>query len=166
MHPVHDVDALLLLAIALASKRRPAEPVDIVAAIDVLRGEVPDATELSEAFFRLAAHGLIVEMEGCFALTPDAQKLIAALPRKAASAEQMAAVRSRLSACMPQAENACVAVTPEQLRAAILAHRAGEESAARSLLRRKPQPEGDKKRPGQRQRKPLPAGKHRHQGRA
>ena len=38
MHPIHDVDALLLLAIGLASKRRPAEPLEIVAAIDLIQG--------------------------------------------------------------------------------------------------------------------------------
>ena len=36
MHPVHDVDSLLILATALSSKRRPAELVEIVSAADLL----------------------------------------------------------------------------------------------------------------------------------
>ena len=40
MSPIHDVDVLLLLAVSLAAKRRPAEPVDIIAAIDLIQKNV------------------------------------------------------------------------------------------------------------------------------
>ena len=36
MYPINDIDAQLLLATLIASKRRPAELVEIVAAADVL----------------------------------------------------------------------------------------------------------------------------------
>ena len=47
--------------------------------------------------------------------------------------------------------------TPEALRTAILAHRAASATAAKNLLVPKPKPVETAKRPGQRQRKPLPA---------
>ena len=55
---------LLLLAIGLASKRRPAEPLEIVAAIDLIQGNIPAEAKLSEAIARLAVHGLIGEVDG------------------------------------------------------------------------------------------------------
>ena len=41
MHPIHDHDPLFLLAVGLAAKRRPAELVEIVAAIDFLQIKAP-----------------------------------------------------------------------------------------------------------------------------
>jgi hypothetical protein len=43
MYPVHDVDALLLIATTLSSKRRPAELVEIIAAADLLQVAIPAA---------------------------------------------------------------------------------------------------------------------------
>ncbi len=157
MHPIHDVDALLLLATGLASKRRPAEPLEIVAAIDLIQGNIPAEAKLSEAFARLAVHGLIGEADGRYLLTADAQKMIETLPRKAEPDEKLFALRSELAAYAPKGECAPVAVAPETLRAAMLAHRAAAESGAKNLLVPKPKPVEPTARPGQRQRKPMPA---------
>jgi len=112
MHPIHDVDALLLLATGLASKRRPAEPLEIVAAIDLIQGNIPAEAKLSEAFVRLAVHGLIGEADGRFLLTADAQKMIETLPRKAEPDEKLFALRNELAAYAATAESAPIAITP------------------------------------------------------
>ena len=157
MHPVHDVDALLLLAIGLASKRRPAEPLDIVAAIDLIQGNIPGEAKLSEAFARLATHGLVGEVDGRYLLTADAQKMIEALPRKAEPDARLFALRSILAAHVAKSQCAAIEIAPEALRAAMLAHRASAASGAKNLLVPKPTPAEPAQRPGQRQRKPLPA---------
>ena len=84
MHPVHDVDSLLILAIALSSKRRPAELLEIVAAADLLQNNIPNEAKLVEAFDRLAKYGLLKAEADGFALTAPAQEIITGLPRKAA----------------------------------------------------------------------------------
>ncbi len=157
MHPIHDVDVLLLLATALAAKRRPAAAVDIVAAIDLLQGNIPGEDKLSEAFSRLAAHGLLHAADDGFALTPAAQKMIETLPHKGETAERLFRLKDALSIYTPQGAHPSVEVAPESLRAAILAHRAASQGSAKNLLVPKPKPAAPTGRPGQRQRKPLPA---------
>ena len=102
MYPVHDVDALLLLAMALASKRRPAGLAEIIAAADLVQGSIPSESKLGEAFHRLSMHGLIREAEGCFTLTPDAQKIMTGQPRKADAQERILGIKGTLSAYNPQ----------------------------------------------------------------
>ncbi len=157
MHPVNDIDALLLLATALASKRRPAALVDIVAAVDLHQAAIPTAAKIAESVERLARHGLLVETEGCLALTPAAQQMVADQPRKAEAAERLFGIRERLSAHPSKGEHAPVLLVVEQVTTAIETHRAAAQGGAKNLLVPKPKPEGDQKRPGQRQRKPLPA---------
>lgn len=160
MHPIHDVDALLLLATALSSKRRPAELVEIMAAIDLINGNIPAEAKLAEAISRLAVHGLICGSEGGLALSPEAQQIIENLPRKAANDERLFSIKDQLSTYHPKALCAPVDVTVEALRAAMLAHRAAAASTAKNLLVPKPKPEDKSlQRPGQRQRKPMPAGR-------
>ncbi|HEX5802962.1 MAG TPA: hypothetical protein VFY24_08040, partial [Azospira sp.] len=98
MHPVHDADALLLLAVALSSKRRPADLVEIVAAIDLIHAAIPAEAKLAEAFARLARHGLIDAREAGFALTPPAQAMIGELPKKADAAERLFTIKGKLAA--------------------------------------------------------------------
>jgi len=117
MYPVHDVDALLLLAMALASKRRPAELAEIIAAADLIQGSIPSESKLGEAFHRLSMHGLIREAEGGFTLTPDAQKIMTGQPRKADAQERILGIKENLSAYNPQEEHPPILVTAEQLRA-------------------------------------------------
>ena len=156
MYPVHDVDALLLLAMALASKRRPAELAEIIAAADLIQGSIPSESKLEEAFHRLSMHGLIREAEGGFTLTPDAQKIMTGQPRKADAQERILGIKENLSAYNPQEEHPPILVTAEQLIAAVLAHRASGKTTGKNMLVPKPKAaEANNKRPGQR--KPFPA---------
>ncbi len=79
MYPIHDHDPLVLLATALAAKRRPAELLEIMAAIDLIQGNIPNEEKLSEAFARLGQNGLLVARDGGVALTPAAESQIEAL---------------------------------------------------------------------------------------
>lgn len=161
MHPIHDFDALLILATALASKRRPAELVEIMAAADLIQPPIPTEAKLVEAFERLARHGLIcAEGEG-FALTADAQLIVGVYSKKADSAERLYTIKEKLSAYNATVGHAPVLLTVEQLTAAILAHRQAEAGNVKNLFVPKPKPEAEKKKPGQRQRKPMPARKRR-----
>ena len=55
----------LLLATLMASKRRAADLVGLVAALDlILEGAIPPPLKLIDAFKRLSTHGLIAEAEG------------------------------------------------------------------------------------------------------
>ncbi|MDP3540121.1 MAG: hypothetical protein Q8S26_15615 [Azonexus sp.] len=158
MHPIHDIDALLLLATAMSSKRRPAEIVEIVAAVDLLQDNIPTEPKLVEAFSRLSTHGLITEVEGRFALTAEAQKIIQAQPRKADTAEKLFGIKDGLSEHNAKGNFASIVLTDDQFRAAIVAHRAAAASTAKNMLVPKPKPEDKSvQKPGQRQRKPMPA---------
>lgn len=157
MHPIHDFDVLLLLATALSSKRRPAELVEIIAAADFIQEGIPAEAKIIEAFSRLAINGLIVEINGGFSLTPDAQKLVERLPKKADAAERIFIVRDNLSEYNAKAVHAPIVVTEEQLKAAIAAHKLAGESKVKNLLVPKPKPAEQVQRPGQRQRKPFSA---------
>ena len=64
MHTIHDVDVLLLLASALAAKRRPADLAGIMAALDLVQKNIPAAPKLGEAFARLGSYGLLVARDG------------------------------------------------------------------------------------------------------
>lgn len=159
MHPVHDVDALLVLATALASKRRPAELLEIVAAADLLNNNVPGEAKIVDAFERLSKSGLICEIDGGYALTPAAQSVVTNLPRKAETPEVLFAIKDNLSMFNVKGEHAVVVLTAELVTAAIQAHRAAGKTAAKNLLVPKPKPDAEVHKPGQRQRKPMPARK-------
>lgn len=156
MHPIHDTDPLLLLAVAMASKRRPAELLEIVAAVDLLQGKVPGETKFADTLARLAVAGLIVGSEAGLALTPAAQQLIEVLPRKGDAAEQLLALKGGLAAYVPGLEQPPVLIEGAAILAAIQAQRAAARSTAKNLLVPKPKPV-ENARPGQRQRKPAPA---------
>lgn len=155
MSPIHDVDVLLLLATALAAKRRPAESAEIVAAIDLIQGNIPNEEKLSEAFGRLGASGLLADADGGVSLTEAAEKLIEILPRKGDHAQRLFELKGLLGAYQPAGESAPIVIGAEQLRAAILTHRTAAAGAGKNLLVPKPKPEAGQARPGQRQRKPL-----------
>lgn len=150
MHPIHDVDVILLLAMALASKRRPAAIGEIMAAIDMMQGAIPTETKLAEAFSRLTAHGLIGAAAGGFTLTPVAQTLMAGQPRKINAIERILVIKEKLAAHPPVDECAACAplpLTPEQLGAAIQAHRATTKNPGKNLLMPKPPAARDYQRP-------------------
>jgi hypothetical protein len=159
MYPVQDVDALLLIATTLAAKRRPAELVEIVAAMELLQVEIPSEARLVEAFEHLGKHGMICRGENGFSLTGDAEKVMAEQPKRGTSEEKIFRVRDDLSAFTTKPDHAAVVVTEAELSAAQLAHKASAEGTGKNLLVPKPKADGDKQRPGQRFRKPLPAKK-------
>ena len=161
MHPLHDIDALLLLALALASKRRPAELAEAIAAVDLLQGAIPPEAKLAESFLRLSTNGLICAEEGRFTLSAASQAIVTGLSKKADTAERIFEVRQRLAAHGAQGEQTAVMPTIEQLSAAILAHRASGQGAGKNLLMPKPKTaEPEKKRAGH-WRKPAGAARRR-----
>lgn len=158
MHPIHDHDSLLLLATSLAAKRRPAELQEVMAAIDLLNGNIPTESKLADAFARLAVAGLLVGAGDGIALTPAGESLIEALPRKGEADEKIYNLKNGLAAYTPGPAQPALTIATEALTAALQAHRAAAKSTAKNLLVAKPKPEESaKSRPGQRQRKPMPA---------
>lgn len=152
MHPIHDVDVLLLAATALAAKRRPAELVEIMAAAHLIHGSIPLDVDLAAAFLRLSAQGLMAEAAGRYALTPDAAAFMAGVrhQRKAEPEQRLLAIKQALADYAPRDGGAAITLTTEQLGAAIQAHRAFLKSPGRNMLVPKPKPAVDKpKRPGQ-----------------
>lgn len=89
MQPVFDADALLLLALVPASKRRPAPLAEVVIALASVRPELPGAVRLRDAFAHLSAHGLMSEQDGGYTLTDAAQQLLARLPQKGDLGERL-----------------------------------------------------------------------------
>ena len=155
MSPIHDVDLVLLLATALATKRRAAELSEIIAGIELVQPALPAVAKIVEAFARLSSQGLLVAAEGRFALSPEAQTMIEALPKKADTAERLVAIRQKLSVIRSNGESARILIEVEQLNAAILEYRTAAASAGTNLLVAKPKPASEE-RPGQRRRKPFP----------
>ncbi|MCX7193093.1 MAG: hypothetical protein NTY60_05640 [Proteobacteria bacterium] len=155
MHPVRDVDALLLLSIAISSKRRSAELVEIIAANDLIHGSVPLKAELTEAFHRLSQYGLIVQAGDGYALTPVALTIMSAGRKKADNEERMHGLKAALSAYNLKGDHPAILVTEAQLSAAVHEHQASKEHAGKNLLVPKIKPVVDPKRPLRR--KPLPA---------
>lgn len=156
MHPIHDVDVLLLLATALASKRRPAELVDIMVAADLIQGSIPPAAKLVESFHRLSMHGLLQEGDGGFALTPEAQNIMAGQRRKADLADRVFVIKEKLAGWNPVGEFAPIRLTEEQLNAAIGAQRTSAAAAAaeKVVLVARPQPAEDRNKRAGHWRKP------------
>ena len=158
MSPLQDIDALLLLSLAVSSKRRPAELIEIIAATDLIQGVVPSDLRLVEAFSRLAERGLICAQDGGFMLTPDAQKVMVGQSRKADAAQRMQSIKDKFSAHEPTSGHTPIVLTVKEVCAAILAYRESVKSPGKNLLTPRPNAAKDESpRPGQRQRKPLPA---------
>lgn len=157
MHPVHDFDPLLILATALASKRRPAGLHEIMAAADLIQSSIPSVEKMAEAFERLSRHGLICAAEGGLLLTEDAQEIVIPPGKKVENDERLYVIKEKLAAYKVKGEFPPVMLTLDELAAAIREHKASGEGAGKNLLVPKPKPDAEKKRPGQRQRKPLQA---------
>lgn len=153
MHPIHDVDVLLLTATALAAKRRPAELVEIMAAAHLIHGSIPLDVDLAAAFLRLSTQGLLAEDAGCYALTADAAAFMAGVRhrRKAEPEERLLAIKQALADYAPRGGGgAAITLTTEQIGAAIQAHRTFLKGPGRNMLVPKPKPALDKpKRTGQ-----------------
>lgn len=138
MYPINDIDAQLLLATLIASKRRPAELVEIVAAADVLGCPVTSGNLWAESFRRFATHDLMVAVDGRYALTPAALALGEKLPKKADTAERVFLVRERLSEYTPAEKTASIPMSVEQMEAAMAEHAANAKQGGKNLLMPKP----------------------------
>lgn len=138
MYPVHDVDAILLLAMSLAAKRRPAELVEIIAAADLTLQPVPTAARVTDSLHRLGHYGLITEAPDGFALTAAAQQMLAGHAKKALPQERLRDIREHLADHNRPADTPDMHVTEKQVAAAIVAHRANRQQ--RSWLTPKPKP--------------------------
>jgi hypothetical protein len=132
MFPIHEFDALLMLATALAGKRRVAQLSEIMAAADLLQC-IPRDSNFTEAFNRLARFGLIREAEGCFALTSDGEKIVAAAPAKADTVKRLAAINENLLAYKLTGEHPAIVITSTQYKTAIAAHRASGKGTGKNL---------------------------------
>lgn len=141
MRSPHDIDALVLMATALASKRRPADLVEIVAAADLLQGFVPYADRLGEAIQRLAAAGLLAPAEDGLTLTPPALAIMADLPRKAETEERIAAVQDALGSYAPKGEHVVALPSQAAIDAAVQTHKAARKTPGKNLLMPKPKPD-------------------------
>ena len=142
MYPVHDVDAILLLALSLAAKRRPAELVEIIAASDLTQGTISPAVKLSDAFYRLSEYGLIAMQDGGYTLTPDAQQILSGHARKAKPQERIYDIKENLADYHLNGEHQIILLTAEQIAVAIAEHLAAKISTVKNLLAPKPAEEG------------------------
>lgn len=140
MFPVHDVDALLLLAVAASAKRRPAELVEIIAAGDLIQGASCSELDLSEAFFSLSLNGLVYEQDGGYMLTPDAQTIMTGQPKKADAHQRVYRIKENLSAYNPEVEHPPIKISVEQLAAAVKMHQNAKSQPVKNLFVPKPNP--------------------------
>jgi hypothetical protein len=137
MKTQQDLDAVILLATTLSSKRRPAALIDIVAAAEMIQSFIPAAAKLAATIERLSALGLIAHSAGGYTLTEAAQAILAKQPRKSGYEEIVAALKDSLAAWHSGARLRPVQLDVEQVDAAIRAHKAAR-SAGKNLLMPKP----------------------------
>ena len=140
MQSARDVDAFLLLTLALASKRRPAELAEIMAAADLSHGAIPYRDELGDAFHQLATHGLIREVDGCYTLTQEGEVIIAKQPKKAGTSALVASIVDSLLAHRGKDKHPPILISEVQLTDAIMAHRTAGQGAGKNLLMPKSKP--------------------------
>lgn len=138
MYPVQDVDAILLLSLSVAAKRRPADLSEIITAIDLAHDAIPSGNKLSDAFARMSAYGLVVEIEGGYALSSDAQEMMASQSKKDDTEKKLFRLKEHLAGYHPKGEHATIQIHPNQLLAAIKAFQACKKTAGRNVLRDKP----------------------------
>jgi hypothetical protein len=138
MRQLPDVDVVILMATALSAKRRPATLTEIVAAADLIQGCIPYPEKLGDAMRWLSTAGLITPVEGGFALTPAGEKIIAKLPKKADPEARLAIVQENLAAFAPSTASTAIALSAEQLAAAIKEHEATKKSSGQNMAMPKP----------------------------
>lgn len=140
MHPVHDVDAILILSLSVAAKRRPADLVEIVTAISLVQGAIPHVLTLADAFGRLSACGLIVGVDGGYVLSADAQAMLLSQRNKDDNEKKLSRIMEHLAAYKCKAGHPAIQVSQNQLLAAIKGYRTASNSSGKSLLASKPKP--------------------------
>ncbi|GAA5171636.1 hypothetical protein [Viridibacterium curvum] len=124
MHPIHDADALLLLALTLASKRRPANVEEIAIALGTLQPRLPAEPKLLDAFARLSNHGLVIASLDGYALSDTAQGLLKGVKAKGEIAERLQSLKDRLAGNQLTATHPASKPDAAALSAAIAAWRA------------------------------------------
>lgn len=97
MHPIHDADSLLLLAVTLASKCKPATLAEVVVCLARVQPRLPAEARLLDAFERLSRHGLIAAREGGYTLCEAAENIMRGVPRRKEIAEQLFCLKERLA---------------------------------------------------------------------
>lgn len=103
MTPIFDTDVVLLEAVALASKRKPAELAEVVTALAVADKRLPAQAKLLDAFVRLGNHGLLLEQQGCYTLTIAAQAVLGSVPKRCKPPERVVRIKEQLAEYQPAA---------------------------------------------------------------
>lgn len=129
MYPVHDAEAILLLSLSVAAKRGPADLERIITAIELEQGAIPSAKKLSDAFARLSICGLIVEIDGSYTLSANAQAMMEGQRKKDDFARKMVRLKEQLAAFQPPGEQATIALSPAQISKAIDANKVNQAPA-------------------------------------
>lgn len=141
MLPVHDVDAILLLSLTVAAKRRPADLVEIITAIALANDVIPNQNKLSEAFARMSACSLIVEIDGGYTLSDDAQAMMASQRNRDDTAKKIDRLKSHLADYQPQGKHPGIRIGHEQIIDAIEGFNAARnDNYGKNLLTTKPKP--------------------------
>lgn len=130
----HDLDAGILMAVTLSSKRRPAALIEIVAAADLILGFVPFAEKVVAAIERLSARGLIGMSEDGLVLTDVGLEMMSKQPRKGSQEDILAAVKGSLTAWRPRAEYPPVLLALEEIDSAIRTHKATRKTGKNVLM--------------------------------
>lgn len=138
MYPIYDIDVLVFMATSLASKRRPAELLEIVAAADVLQSFIPYPEKLCDAIERLSLNGLIGAMDGGFTLTEIGRNIMNRPLKKTTSEELTAMIKDNLSAYSPTGNYPPIVLPEDRAIAAIAAYKATRKAPGKSLLMPKP----------------------------
>jgi len=138
MYPIHDVDVILLLSLSVAAKRRPADLTEIITAIDLAYDAIPSENRLSDAFARMSAYGLVIEIEGGYTLSADAQEMMTSQRKNDDTEKKLFRLKEHLADYHRKGEHAAILIHPDQLLTAIEAFRTGKKTAGRNLLRDKP----------------------------
>ena len=125
MTPIHDTDVELLLAVALASKRGPAELDALILALAIHDKRLPARVKLHDAFARLSANGLLLEESGGFTLTEAAQEVLALGRKNYEHDERAFRVKELLAAYEPaRGAHPVIQLAAERLATAIAAYEA------------------------------------------
>lgn len=124
---------------SLAAKRRPAELVEIIAAIDLAQGSVPAVSKLFDTFTRLAQFGLVCEQNGGYTLTPYALNILSGQKKSAKTEERILAIKQHLAECRIKNVPPLTELRADQITAAIHEHKATKIVPVKNLLA-KPKP--------------------------
>ncbi|MFZ1548777.1 MAG: hypothetical protein WAT12_17070 [Candidatus Nitrotoga sp.] len=138
MYPIHDVDVILLLSLSVAAKRRPADLAEIITTIDLTHHAIPSGNKLSDAFDRMSAYGLIIEIEGGYALSADAQEMMASQRKKDDTEKKLFRLKEHLADYQLKGEHATILIHPNQFLAAMRAFQAGQKIAGKNWRIDKP----------------------------